>query len=398
MALYAQHGHAKSEKIVTALDANILKGVVFSPRNELPENLIECITNLHSNHDADLLIDPQFYIAALPRPKEMKLIKYGYYPGELSAADFIGSKNVKEFVKKTIDEQIVLGADAVISPTVIFDSFDDRWYQIALTLADASLEYHSTLDGPPRLLLNFVFSETVLNDLSNMKDFLNQITAWEKAAGVYLIISRTDPTYSQQIDEVRLTNYLYLVHFLSKNDIEVICGYTDFLGILLRAVGAKAFATGWYNNLRQFHKSAFTMRDQGGQLPRPRYSSSKLFNSILLSELHLAFEADLLSTVLSEVSTDAVISAAPAGPSSIASEWAMPVSCQHHWETLAQLDNQITGDVAVDLDRILDQLDKAKGIYLSLRRAGIPFENSSNEQHLDILVNSINNFRALISL
>src|SRR3989338_5290811 len=73
MALYAQHGHAKSDKITNALDAGILKGVIFSPRNELPENLQECITELHAGHEADLLIDPKFYVAALPRPREMKL-------------------------------------------------------------------------------------------------------------------------------------------------------------------------------------------------------------------------------------------------------------------------------------------------------------------------------------
>ena len=397
MALYAQHGHAKSDKITNALDAGILKGVIFSPRNELPENLQECITELHAGHEADLLIDPQFYVAALPRPREMKLVKYGYYPGSLSAADFVGTKKLKEYAKKTIDEQIALGADAIISPTVIFDSFDDRWYQIALNLADESLEYHASLSGPPRLLLNFALSESALSFQDGIEEFLNQITSWENANGVYLFIARTDPTYSQQIDEVRLGNLLYLVHSLSKNGIEVICGYTDFLGVLLRAVGAKAFATGWYNNLRQFHKSAFMIKDPGGQPPRPRYSSGKLFNSILLSELQLIHDVGELDGVLSGVTTDDIITAAASGPAS--AQWTAQISCQHHWETLAKMDSELTGNLSADLSHLLQKLEEAKAIYLVLRRAGVTFEgNSSEEHHLGAWVNAIQGFKTRLSL
>ncbi len=393
MSIYAQHGHAKSNRITSALDANYLKGVIFGAKNESPDKLEECIAEMRASYpDTELILDPQFYVSALDRPKDRFLTQYPYYQAKRTARDFIKAQNISNYVKDTIDFQISLGLDAVVSPTVLFDSFDDRWYQIALNLTDESVAYHQKLTSPPRLIINFAFSEDVLNSQAEVDDFLNQITSWESLDAVYLLVSRNEKTYSQQFEDVRLANLMYLIYILGKrNNFEVVCGYSDFVGILLKAAGATSFATGWFQGLRQFHKANFMVDDSRGGPARPRYSSLKLFNSILLSELEQIHNIGALDEVLSGIDQDKIITAASSPETS---SWSLSDSEQSHWATLANLDSELTGDVEIDMASVLAKLKTAKALYASLQQSGVIFEShNTREHHLDNFIDATESFQ-----
>ena len=287
MALYAQHGHGKSDKLEAALEEDSIDGIIFAARNEKPENLVSYIDQLRRQYKAEMLIDPQFYVCTIAPPNDRYLPKYKYYEPGRTAGSFVGARRVAEYAEDTLKQQIDLGVDRLISPSVILDTFTDRWSQIALNLADASLDYHASLKKAPPLLLSFIVSEHALNSIRELKVFLDQVTAWD-LDGVYLIAARDEGRYTQEFDASRLSRLLYMVYVLSEiNGFDVICGYSDFVGVLLSAVGAQAFATGWSQSLRRFHRSSFVRRPSGGRAPRLRYSSAPLFNSILLSELEL---------------------------------------------------------------------------------------------------------------
>lgn len=269
MAIFVQHGHGKSDKIDEALSAGTVQGVVFAPRNEKPDNLAACMQNIANVHECELLIDPQFYVSAFAPANTRYLSEYGYFQGGLSAGDFT-LRRIRAFVAETIDFQIQSGATSIISPTVLFDSFTDRWFQIAINLADASLEHYARLKSDTPLLLSFVFAEEALSAEEEVNRFLDTVTqeGWGMQ-GFYLVVSRHEGMYNQDCESSRLVNLLYAVHVLGEvNALRVVLGYTDFIGIPLRAVGASAFASGWSQGLRQFARKNFLLRRPGGQPAR----------------------------------------------------------------------------------------------------------------------------------
>jgi len=399
MALYIQHGHGKSDKITAALHDQTIDGVIFGARNEKPVRLKSYLDELRAEYDhCKLLLDPQFYVSTLVPPRDRYLPEhYPYYEPGRTASDFTSLRRIRVYAERTLSFQVNLGLDGLVSPSVIFDSFADRWHQIALNLADASLECHAGLDNPPSLLLNFILSESALASRNEVDRFLDTVTQddWEMD-GFYLIVARNESSYCQRFDSERLAHLLYLVHVLSEvNQFRVICGYTDFVGIPLRAAGAAAFATGWHQSLRQFHKKHFMERRPGGQPPRERYSSRALVNSIMLGELQDIDEVNRLDAVLSGVPLDNVITGAS---SPTASDWNIALSERHHWQTLRSMDNALSGRVRSDVPNVVQQLQDADGLYRLLEAAGVTFERNTGKDHLVEWIRAIRSFQDMAGL
>jgi len=394
MSLFIQHGHGKGNKITEALSAGSVNGVVFSARNEKPESLDSCIAELRATADCELLFDPQFYVSTLVPPNDRYLPEYyPYYQAGRTAADFIGASKLQRYAKLTLDFELDRGLDRLISPTVLVNGFSDRWSQVALTLADATVEYHASLNRPPPLLLSLVLSEGAFDSKDELDGFLDTITTWD-VDGFYLIVARDEPTYAQQFDEARLAHLLYLVHVLAdRNGFRLVCGYSDFAGILLRAAGAAAFATGWAQSARQFHVQRFLKRPSGGRPSRLRYSSAPLFNSIMLSELQSIHEIGRLNAVLSGVPLDEVITRASAPE---ASDWNLSVSEQHHWQTLCRLDGALSGRPRTDIPALYERLREAFGLYTSL--PAVPFERFTGSDHLREWGRALRSFKDLAGI
>ena len=388
MTLYLQHGHGKSSRISDALEDKSVNGVIFAARNERVENLDACISSLRADWDLELLFDPQFYICTMVPPNDRYLPdEYAsfYQPGR-TLKDFIGAKKIREYATSTIDFQAARGLDRLISPTVLFKSFSDQWSQIALQLADSSIDYHADLTDAPALLVSFVFSETALDSEDELGRFLDILTTWD-VDGFYLIVAREDPGYSQAFDEARLQRLLYAVHVLGdRNDYEVVCGYSDFIGVPLRAAGASAFTTGWFHSLRQFHQRAFLKTRSFGRPSLPRYSSGPLLTSILKSELDSIEDAGYLEDVLSGVELDSELDSPDA--------WNLRISERHHWQTLAAFDERITGRPRTDVAAMIEAILNARGLFTTLQSEGVPFSSQSDGSHLQDWLRAMRSFQS----
>lgn len=395
MALFAQHGHGKSTKISTAIEDQAIQGVIFAARNEQPHKLEACIEDLRElDEDCQIFMDPQFYVSTLVPPNERYLPDYEYFESGLTATNLSSSRRLATIAQQTIDYQVGLELDGVISPTIIFDSFSDRWHQIALNMADASLEHHASLENASPLYLSFVFSEEALSSDDDIDRFLDAVTQddWGME-GFYLIPARSDASYNQRFESQRLAQYLYLVYVLAEiNNLDVICGYSDFVGTALRTVGASTFANGWSQSLRQFHRSRFIRRRGGGQPPLVRYSSAPLYNSIYVSELQQIEEIGELESVLSHVDHDETLR------QSIA-EWTTRDSQRHHWQTLSSMDEALpTGRVVGRLRTLRASLREADGLYRSLEAQGVQFARNTGKDHLSEWLNAIQQFQTRAGL
>jgi hypothetical protein len=395
MALFAQHGHGKSDKLEAALEFQSIDGVIFGARNEKVENIESCVERVRTL-GGQVLFDPQFHVSTIVPANDRFLPDYPYYKVGRTATDFVGIKKLAGYVSTTLDFQLTLSPDRLLSPTVIFDSFESNWYQTSLNLADASLDYHAGLRGAPPLLLSFIIGEQALGSRTELESFLDQVTSWDSITGAYLVISREESSYSQRFDSERLANALYLTYVLGHiNGFEIVNGFSDFCGLLYRSVGGTSFATGWSQGLRQFHRRSFTKQKPGGQPPRLRYTSAPLLSSILLSELQQIFEAGRLEEVISGVPLDSIITDAI---SPAESDWNARWSELHHWESLHYLDSTIVSDVSANLNGIEENIVRARELYQGLTEEGVVFGQQSQPDHLDQWSDGINSFRALASI
>lgn len=380
MAFLIQHGHGKGAKIETALSEGYADGVIVGARHEQPDNLVRFINEISEQHECERLIDPQFFVAALAPANDGHLPEYDYFEPGLTGASFTLRK-MRTFARKTLEFQARANVTSLISPSVIFHSFNDRWYQIALNLADASLEAHSRLsDGPP-LLLSFHISEQALSSHDDVSRFLDTITQddWTMR-GFYINVVRDGGEYDCCFEPDRLANLLYIANALGTvNEVEAIFGYADFCGALLRAAGATAFAGGWHQSQRRFVRAKFLQAKKGGQQPRPRYASAPLLNSIFLSELEQIHDVGFLDEVLSDVQADETIREAP---ESMRENWNQAIQFQQHFQTLKALDTAVRGQPRSDLRRLLKKIDEAEGLYATLEGSGVDFDTLTGSSHL----------------
>lgn len=328
--ILAQMGWGRGDLIDTGLAQGTLHGAVLGPRDADPSEIVACARKWNGSLKGKGLtfLDPQFYVTTIPSPKDGKLSEYPYYAPALTRASF-GPKEASDYAKRVLEFQSTLDVTRWTSPTVLVSGFRDPWSQIALSLAQASIAEYGQRESKVRkpLLASFVVDELALRDRPALDEYLDSLTALE-ADGFYLIVRRNDPIYPANYEEDALVNLMYMTYVLGAvNSYEVVHGYTDIVGLLLLAVGAKAVATGWYSNLRQFSLTRFEDRKKGGHPPRERYTSRILLNSILVNpELAQIFAAGKLGQVLSKTSYDGALGKNPAGV-----EWPRRTSCLHHW-------------------------------------------------------------------
>lgn len=381
MKLYAQHGWGKGEKVDRGVDDRVIAGVVLSPHDEAPSDMSAYVAELsRGRFRPDLLFDPQLYVSVIRDANEGKLPQYDYYRPNSSLRDFATLRSVQLLVRKCIDFQRDLRLTHILSPTICAESFTDRSAQIALTLAQETLDYWTGISGERRpLLLSFVFSEFALAHSDQVSEFLDTISLLE-ADGFYFVVERNNPVYSQDFQSTRLAQMARMVYSLKRSRFDVICGYSDFLSLFYGSVGADAGATGWSQKLRRFNRARF-QPSAGGRRARDRYSSSKLINSIYLTELDACQDAQKLRAVKSGTAYDRCFDGRsyPSGVS-----WSAEDRELHHWASISLLLANLTTTNVRDRLNILSLLvADAQTLYRDLARLGVSFEPPNGPSHLE---------------
>jgi hypothetical protein len=394
MTLYAQHGYQRGTKIEAGLAEGWLNGVILSPRDETRESLSAYVSQLRKRRgrQPEIMIDPQFYASSIPNPRLGHLDEYPYFRPGLTRTKLASAAEVKRVAADTLGFQSSLPLDYLISPSVFVNDLNDQDSQVALSLAAESIAFHASMDSPPPLLVSIVIDEESLQDRSRLSDFLDIVSLYE-VEGFYVVVRRRDPGYQAAFDSRSLAGLLHLVYSLAEtNDFAVVCGFTDLVGLMVDAAGAKATATGWFNSLRQFSLSRF-QQSTGGRPARSRYTSSKLLNSILITpELDTVYERGRLDDVLSNTKYDGVFRQTnPANAS-----WPAENSYLHHWGVVSSLGTSIlskksTLEKVAELERLINA---ALGTYAILASSGIVFEVATGPRELRTWQEALAVFRA----
>ncbi len=394
MTLLAQHGWGKSDKITTALDEESISGLIVSPRDETPDNAASLITSIASDYPESVrLFDPLFHAGMITPANDGKLPDYGYYRPNLTRRDFIGTARYAGYAADVLGFQYGLDVSAIVSPTIELVAFGDSSAQIALQLADASAAHHAGQSDKRPLVTSFLINENALGSRDDLDAFLDAVTVMD-AGGFYLMMSRASSTHSPLIEADRLAGFMYMVYILRVvNRFDVYCGYSDLIGLPLHAAGATGTACGWAGTLRRFTFTRFRP-PTGGRRPRPRYLSTPVLESVLISELDQIYEAGIIEQFISGTDYDTEFRTKP--PYSV--PWADRDAALHHWAALATRINEIEAMTVEDaLATLSDWIDTAEAIRGDAERLGVQFEPPSGD-HLDMWRRAIEQFRDMTEL
>jgi hypothetical protein len=394
MSILAQHGFGKGQKIQAGLKQKTISGVVFSPRDEEPSELLSLAKGIRSEFaDAVLLMDPQVYASTVQNPHDRHLPEYPYYSSELRRASFT-TRFIEKTVKACFAFQKPLPLTYFAAPAVSFATPEDGWSQVALQFAEESIEQYARLRSRRPLLVSLVLEESALASRPALDDLLDSLTTLD-CTGFYVCLVRNSGTqYGPGMVADRLANLLYVAYALGEaNEYEVILGYTDWIGVLLHAVGVKHCASGWSLGLRHLQWSRFEHGGFGRQ-PKERYSSVPLLNSVFLEELDACWRAKRIEPVLSGVPQDKPFTVT--NPLNV--QWPQEASTLQHWAALSKASRAtparaLTNRIA-DMEKRIEEADAA---YVVLMNDGIQFSQSTGPTHLQQWKAAIVAFREAIS-
>ena len=394
MTLLAQHGWGKSDKIQTGLNDESINGLIVSPRDETPDKAASLIASIASEFpDSMRLFDPLFHAGMITPANDGKLSDYNYYRPNLTRRDFIGTARYAGYAADVLGYQYSLNVSAIVSPTIELVNFGDSSAQIALQLADASIVYHASQTDDRPLLVSFLINENALGSRDDLDAFLDAVTLMD-TSGFYVVMNRARSTHEPLIEPDRLAGLMYLVYIMRVvNGFDVYCGYSDLVGLLLHAAGATATACGWAGTLRRFTFQRFRT-STGGSRPRPRYLSTPVLESVLISELDQIFEMASIREFVSGTTYDRAFRTSHP----YAVPWADREAALHHWEALASRINAIEPMAVVDaLAEVLDWIDTAETVRNDAALLGVQFEPPAGD-HLDMWRRAIGQFRNMIEL
>ncbi|MCK6206331.1 hypothetical protein KZX50_12820 [Bacillus infantis] len=396
MYLLAQHGWGKGNKLQTGMGTGCIGGVILSPKDERIDSLESCINSLISDFpNAEILLDPQFYHTTIQNTKDGRLAEYPFFQGYHGISAFSNYRNIRTFAFETLSYQESKPFSYITSPSIYMSSFSSREAQIALSIAIESLQVKIDEGFQKPLLASLTIHEQAFMDKKHMEDFLDELSTIE-FDGVYLTVVRNPNGYHQSFDDSsKLANILSFIYSLSEiNGFNVKVGFSDFLGLLYLAAGAKHIATGWSQGLRRFTLDQRVLPNTGGgRRPRPRYSSSPLLNSILLSEIYSVRDSTILGgnlqSFLSGTNFDSEITKANPG-------WDDNTSLLHHWASINSIANSVfhKGDDATErFDSLERAIANAEGLYTLLDSAHIQLDSKSNGTHLAVWKEAVSEFR-----
>ena len=387
MKLFAQIGHGLGDKVITGLSEGLIDGAIFSPKDLQQDTMTSRIKEIrHDYPDAEILIDPQFYVSLFsnsPTVNIGKITDWNFFrtfrKGELEQ-----SQKVDRVLEEYFEEIADFETTGVISPNIyISQSFDSREAVIAKNFVrQARRIYEKThIDQP--LFASLIICREALQDRREFEEFINDITLLDNPPdGFYLIIaSRSSEAVSDIYHTDVVANWMMLNLSLSVNGYQVINGYSDILTPFLGAAGGIGGATGWWSNLRMFSIDRF-FPSIGGRLPIVRYLSKSLLNRITFSEKEAV--SRFVTKVINQLPHDADYNPEPERRKEVLQSW----------EALKSLNEEIvTEDITESLMNCTQSVIFAEQSYNEIATFGIMLDQKSQDEHILPLSEGLRQFK-----
>jgi len=375
MKIYAQHGFGAGQRVINGLAEGTIDGVIFSARYLKRESAMFSIEEIHKQSpDADILLDPEFYACLYADTPNAQLRHLNSWKSwnPCRRNELETTESIEDILKKTFQELLRFPLTAIIAPNIyIPKSFDSIEAVIAKNFIRKTRPIFTKFQQKRPIYATLAIGCDALKNLSEFKDFLNDITAISNPPdGFYILIGggiteeKTDITRSEIIHADVIGGWMLLNYTLSLNEFTIINGYSDILTPFLVGSGGYAGATGWWNNLRSFSMSRYVSKTSGGQLPIIRYLSNRLLNRVKFDE------REAFSNILPEIDNGL-----PHDKDYKKGEIDRVVEILQTWEAIAQLNKQvIVSDIHDTLKRLEIALTNAQVAYGRLSHSGFSID------------------------
>lgn len=392
--LLAQDGHQASDRILDGINRGFINGAVLSTLFRKPDTIKAAAETLISaSSDAIVLLDNEFYVNAIVGAEKFgKLSTYPYYSHPLTKKDLSSPFKLTEHIKKTIDYQIdVAQLKTVTTPCVIVESFDHTSEAIFLSLLSGSCEYIADQRSGDinKVFASLIINEQALSNTDTIPAFLDSLTGFDNLTGFYIIIDKTTSPLSYWSNPATLAAVMYITKTLKDNGYEVIIGYADVPDLLNLTVGAKAIATGWWDNTSSFTQKKFM--DTGGGRRRKKYFSQQLLNAVYVDpDIQSAKALGLIDKITLGSELDSPLVADPYD-----TPWIDGVAIAHKWQAMKTAVDAIDA-VATEEEKIAAleaKIDTALEIYGELIDAGIKFEPHTGPRKINVMKQAIAIYR-----
>lgn len=257
MSSYFQMGH-HMENLVGEDHLNNFEGIILSPVNRLPDELMRDIPNFREKGEYDIIFDSQLYI---PRSVRDKLLNQPYFPSDFDTADYTSDEwwmNLMNSLTAYISE---LDVDAVVSPVLLPKIWGNEFYSHCVKIDEI---LRNQLEGTSiRHYISVLVKYEMLSDMDYILS-LTSIVTRTKSRGFYIVVeSDIEPRYEFSSSE-EIFGLLYLISLLKETNKTVILSNCSSEMVLFKFAGADVVATGKYFNLRRFSKERYDEPASGG--------------------------------------------------------------------------------------------------------------------------------------
>lgn len=400
MKLYAQHGHAASDKMHRAVEDGYIDGVILSPRYLTPESVNQLVEELRNlNPRIDVLFDPEFYAiryVGTPNAQLRHLEEWSHFVPRRRNELLVGTSGVDAVLRAAYSVQTAIGCTHLIAPSIyVTNSFDSIEAAIAISFLSRAKPVATEMGIDLPVYATVAVGRDAIVDRHNYLLFLNAITGADPSPdGVYALFG-AGPT-DERVGTVRseimvpevIAGWMLLNYGLSLNRLNVVNGFSDILTPWLGAAGGYAGSTGWWSNLQVFSMARYVRGAGGGQLPLVRYLSLKLLNRITVNEREAFVE--VVPDIMNGLSTDSLYEGRQPSRTDEALQ---------SWQALAALSNEaVSGNVSEGLERLRSRTIEARRYYDELQAVGFSERYEANMEFLAALRDSLTAFEELAEL
>lgn len=385
-----QAGHQSSTHIAEAVPENGAAGAIWSLADETPVNLDTRMRAL-SGEGVTQAIDPQLYVSLLADANPKRLTDHNLFKVPLPRQSRYSARRLASMVEAIVKHQAELPGTHLIAPTVAVSSMNHRSAQVALDLAETAVDVWGDYNDERPLLISVALERTALADPKGINQLLDELTA-QDFDGYYLMFE-IDPGLDASMQAALLSEALYVSYTLSVVREKLVwVGYSGLTGYLHRAVGASAFAAGFFQK-QQWWSLGHWGPPARGRTPRARIVLDSILGSLLIETELAAARSQRYDSLLGN---DLLAGAGPlaqalregSSPSTDRGTCAAQL-----FAVCEELDRRIGTDLDANLARIIGDIEAAELLYQRIEDAGVPLEPRSTSRQLNAWLEAIELFK-----